>query len=292
MTQHDHDLGLRHDLPRILRTGRRGLLGVVGGVGALAVAGCATDDKPAASKPTSTPPTSPPTSPPSSPAGTATATATAHPIDPKAGEIPEETQGPFPGNGTNGPDVLTEAGVVRRDIRGSFGRASGVAGGVPVTLRMRIFDLAGTDVTPLAGAAVYVWQCDREGRYSLYNDGARDENYLRGVQEADADGNLEFVTVFPGCYPQRWPHIHFEVYESLAHATRGAAPKLRTSQLAFPAGVSADVYASAGYGASVANFEAITLDSDSIFRDGYSLQMVTMTGSVADGYVATLNVPV
>ncbi|MFJ9316942.1 3,4-dioxygenase subunit beta [Pimelobacter simplex] len=288
--EHDHDLGLRHDLPRIVRTGRRGLLGLAGGVGALAVAGCAADDRPAASAPSSTP--TPSASPSPTPPPGPTATATRHPIDPTAGEIPEETQGPFPANGSNGPDVLTEAGVVRRDIRGSFGRASGVAQGVPVTLRMRIFDLAGTDVTPLAGAAVYAWQCDREGRYSLYNDGARDENYLRGVQEAGADGSLEFLTVFPGCYPQRWPHIHFEVYESLGHATRGASPKLRTSQLAFPADVSAAVYASPGYGASVPNFAAISLDSDSVFRDGHSLQMVTMTGSVADGYVATLNVPV
>ncbi|MBM7519729.1 dioxygenase family protein [Nocardioides nitrophenolicus] len=290
---HDHDLGLRHDLPRILRTGRRGLLGVVGGAGALALAGCATDGEPAAGSPTSTPPTAPPTTPsPASPPPSPTDTVSEHPVDPKAGEIPEETEGPFPADGSNGPDVLTEAGVVRRDIRASFGSASGVAQGVPVTLRMRIFDLAGSEVTPLAGAAVYAWQCDREGRYSLYNDGARDENYLRGVQEADAEGGLEFLTVFPGCYPQRWPHIHFEVYESLAAATRGAAPKLRTSQLAFPARVAEEVYASTGYGASVPNFRAISLDSDSIFRDGYSLQMVTMTGSVADGYVATLNVPV
>lgn len=34
--------------------------------------------------------------------------------------------------------------------------------------------------TALAGAAVYLWHCDRDGRYSLYSSGAENENYLRG----------------------------------------------------------------------------------------------------------------
>jgi hypothetical protein len=40
-------------------------------------------------------------------------------------EIPDETAGPFPGDGSNGPDVLGESGIVRDDIRSSFGPASG-----------------------------------------------------------------------------------------------------------------------------------------------------------------------
>jgi hypothetical protein len=43
----DHDLGLSHDLPRIVererRWGRRGLLGLMGGVGAVAMVGCSAD---------------------------------------------------------------------------------------------------------------------------------------------------------------------------------------------------------------------------------------------------------
>ena len=45
--------------------------------------------------------------------------------------IPEETAGPYPGDGSNGPDVLTQDGVVRADIRSSFGGATGTASGVP-----------------------------------------------------------------------------------------------------------------------------------------------------------------
>ena len=73
--------------------------------------------------------------------------------------------------------------------------------------------------------------CDAAGQYSLYSDAVADENYLRGVQESDSDGRVSFTSIFPGCYAGRWPHVHFEVYPSLARAT-GAQNKMRTSQLA------------------------------------------------------------
>jgi hypothetical protein len=85
--------------------------------------------------------------------------------------------------------------------------------------------------------------------------------------------------------------MHFEVYESLRAATTGSN-KLRTSQLALPRDVCETVYATEGYEQSVSNLTQVSLDSDGIFADGYSLQMAKVTGSVAEGYVATLNVPV
>ena len=107
--------------------------------------------------------------------------------DASCSPIPEETAGPFPGDGSNGVNVLTESGVVRSDIRASFGASTTVAEGVPLTIDLTIVDTA-DGCAPLAGAAVYLWHCDREGRYSMYSEGAADENYLRGVQETDADG--------------------------------------------------------------------------------------------------------
>jgi len=207
------------------------------------------------------------------------------------GEIPEETAGPYPGDGSNGPNVLTESGVVRSDITGSFGSASGVAEGIPATVKLKVYDLEGDEITPLAGAAIYLWHCDRAGNYSMYDGDAVDENYLRGVQEADADGNLTFTTIFPACYAGRWPHMHFEVYKSLDAAT-SAENKLRTSQLALPQDVCETVYATDGYEQSVTNLAQLSLDSDGIFSDGYSLQMAKVTGSVDDGYTVTLNIPV
>ncbi len=279
MTHHDeiedHDLGLSHDLPKIVERqrslGRRGMLAVFGGVGVAALAGCAADSS---STSTST----------AVPAGDST-------VEVADGEIPEETAGPYPGDGSNGPNVLTESGIVRSDITSSFGEASGVADGVPVTVELKVYDLNGDDATPLAGAAVYLWHCDRDGSYSMYSDAAADENYLRGVQEAAEDGSLEFTTIFPACYSGRWPHMHFEVYESLDAAT-SASSKLRTSQLALPQDVCETVYATDGYEQSVTNLAQVSLDSDGIFSDGYSLQMAKLTGSVDEGYVATLNIPV
>lgn len=64
----------------------------------------------------------------SSTSGPATATATT-----ASGEIPDETAGPYPGDGSNGANVLTESGVVRSDIRSSFGTGRATAEGVPMT---------------------------------------------------------------------------------------------------------------------------------------------------------------
>src|SRR5204863_7100536 len=100
--------------------------------------------------------------------------------------IPEETAGPFPGDGANGPDVLTQSGVVRADIRSSFGSSTTTAAGVPLTIRMALLDAA-QGCAALANAAVYIWHCDREGNYSMYSQAAPSENYLRGVQAAGSD---------------------------------------------------------------------------------------------------------
>ncbi|MBE2314965.1 3,4-dioxygenase subunit beta [Solirubrobacter sp. CPCC 204708] len=260
----DHDKGLGHDLPRLIS--RRRALGVmVGGLGSAVLVACGGSS----GEPT-----------------TATARATA-----TSGEqIPEETAGPFPGDGTNGPNVLTESGVVRSDITRSVGDASGVAEGVPTTIDLTLLDVAGGG-GPLAGASVYLWHCDREGRYSLYDETIGGENYLRGVQESDADGKLRFTTIFPAAYEGRWPHIHFEVYESLDAAVAGTG-KLRTSQLAIPQAACEAVYATAGYEQSAQNLAGTSLDTDMVFSDGYRSQLATVTGDVANGYTLSLNVGV
>ncbi|MBB6629327.1 intradiol ring-cleavage dioxygenase [Nocardioides sp. KIGAM211] len=289
----DHDLGLSHDLPRIVernRLGRRGVLGIFGGLGVAAVAGCgltdSTSTKTIATGTASSAAGDRPGAPPAGGGGGDTAA-----VDVADGEIPEETAGPYPGDGSNGVNVLTESGIVRSDITSSFGDASGVAEGVPVTIRLKVYDLNGEDATALAGAAVYLWHCDREGNYSMYSEAVADENYLRGVQETDEQGRVEFTSIFPACYAGRWPHMHFEVYQSVADAT-SYSNKLRTSQLALPQDVCEDVYATTGYEQSVTNLSQISLDSDGIFSDGYSLQMAAVTGSTDAGYTISLNVPV
>ncbi|MFF5225517.1 intradiol ring-cleavage dioxygenase [Dactylosporangium sp. NPDC000521] len=208
------------------------------------------------------------------------------------GEIPDETAGPYPGDGSNGPNVLTTSGVVRSDIRSSFGTASGTAAGVPMTLELSIVDLAKGAATPFAGVAVYVWHCDREGRYSLYSEGVTDQNYLRGVQVADAQGKVKFTSVFPACYSGRWPHIHFEVYPDQASIT-DASKAIATSQVALPKDVCDKVYATTGYSASVQNLSQVTLQNDNVFGDDAgALQLGTVTGDVTSGYAVSLTAKV
>jgi protocatechuate 3,4-dioxygenase beta subunit len=206
-------------------------------------------------------------------------------------EIPEETAGPYPGDGSNGPDVLEQSGIVRSDITRSFGDATGVAGGVPITLEFVVYDLA-SGGAPFEGVAVYAWHCTSDGGYSMYSEGFENENYLRGVQIADADGKVTFTSIFPGCYAGRWPHVHFEVYPDEASIT-DSANAIATSQLAFPADVCAVVYAEPGYEASVSNLAGVSLETDGIFSDdGAGTQLATVTGDVASGYLVSLSVGV
>jgi protocatechuate 3,4-dioxygenase beta subunit len=207
------------------------------------------------------------------------------------GEIPDETAGPYPGDGSNGPNVLTESGVVRNDIRSSFGDSTTTAEGVPMTLTLDIKDLT-KDGAAFAGVAVYVWHCNRAGEYSLYSEGITNENYLRGVQIADDAGQVTFTSVFPACYSGRWPHIHFEVYPSEADIT-GAANAIATSQVALPKATCDTVYATAGYEDSVTNLAQVTLDSDNVFgEDSGASQIATISGDVTAGFAASLVVGV
>jgi len=282
---HDDFGGLTRDLPRFV--GRRRALGLLAG-GALAagLAACGGSDRSSGSDGGTTASSGSTGS-----GGSSTDGGDQGSTGGSTDEtIPQETGGPYPGDGTNGPNVLTESGVVRQDIRSSFGDASGTAEGVPLTVKLRILDVSGGGGAR-AGAAVYLWHCTREGEYSMYTGAAQGENYLRGVQEADADGNLSFTTIFPGAYSGRYPHIHFEVYESVEAAT-AASQKLVTSQLALPEAACDAVYATEGYEASAANFARSSLASDNVFADGWSSQLATVTGDPAVGLTATLNVGV
>lgn len=206
-----------------------------------------------------------------------------------SGEIPDETAGPYPGDGSNGPDALEQSGIVRSDIRSSFGESSGTAEGVPLNLELTITDLANGGV-PFAGVAVYVWHCNREGGYSMYSQGVEDQNYLRGVQVADANGVVKFTSIFPACYSGRWPHIHFEVYPDQT-GIADASSAIATSQVALPQDVCAQVYAQSGYEASVKNLSQVSLQSDNVFGDdGGVSQLATVTGDVTTGYSVKLAV--
>lgn len=283
---HDHDDhgGLARDLDALSkRVDRRRALGVFAGFGAFTLLGCGSSD-PIVGGDAGT----------DSSAGTDTGATADLGTPASCTTIPTETGGPYPGDGSNSVNgsvvnVLTRSGIVRSDIRPSFGAATGTATGVTLTVRLRILSASGC--AALAGAAVYLWHCDSTGNYSLYSAGVTDENYLRGVQVADASGVVTFTTVFPGCYPGRMPHIHFEVFRNMAAAT-ASTNAVKTSQLALPTDVCAQVYATPGYAAGVANLAATSFAQDMVFSDGYATQLASITGDVVGGFVAALDVTV
>ncbi len=270
---HEHDLGLAHDLKMLTR---RRMFHLAGAAGASALAAaCAGGASKQASGATST--------------ATATASATEGAACRTA--APAETAGPYPGDGSNGPNVLIESGVLRSDIRPSFGAYSGVAQGVPITIELTLKDTI-DNCTPGAGMAVYIWHCDRSGDYSLYSRDAADQNYLRGVQVAGQDGRLSFTSIFPACYPGRWPHIHFEVFDSLESAVAGDNARL-TSQIALPEQACRAVYGyDAGYAASVQNMSQLTLSSDNVFGDGWDAELAGVTGDPSRGMMIALTIGV
>jgi protocatechuate 3,4-dioxygenase beta subunit len=212
-------------------------------------------------------------------AGTGTGTCTT---------IPQETQGPFPGDGTNGANALTLSGIVRSNITTSL-TSSKVAAGIPLTVTLTV--LKGSSCEPAVGYAVYIWHCDQDGNYSMYASTLTADSYLRGVQITDANGQVTFTTIWPACYSGRWPHIHFEVYTDVASATSGNN-KISVSQLAMPEAQCDQVFATTGYSQSVANLAQTSLATDMVFSDGATLEIPAVTGSTSAGYVASLNVAI
>jgi len=204
---------------------------------------------------------------------------------------PTETRGPFPADGSNGRprpvNALAMDGILRRDIRESFAGSKGRAEGVPLELALTLGRDA--DCSPLPGHAIYLWQNDAAGAYSLYN--LPGENYLRGLQPADAQGRVRFTAIVPGCYGGRYPHCHFEVFESAGAALAGARPLL-VSQLAFPEAECRAIYAGdARYGESLRNLEREPLSRDFVFADTDAAgQLVAMTGDPARGYRGTATI--
>jgi protocatechuate 3,4-dioxygenase beta subunit len=206
---------------------------------------------------------------------------------------PSETRGPFPADGTRGPNALALQGVERSDIRSSFAGMDGTAEGVPLDLAITLIGAAG-GCAPLTGWGLYLWHNDARGEYSLY--GLPRANYLRGLQQSGADGTVHFRTILPGCYGGRAPHMHFEVFSSAAAAVSGQ-PGVLASQFALPADRCRAVYESdRRYGASLANLEQWPTTRDFVFADAspaeLTLETIALEGGAAAGFRGTARVSV
>jgi protocatechuate 3,4-dioxygenase beta subunit len=180
---------------------------------------------------------------------------------------PAQTEGPF----------FYDTGLARRDIR------EGKPGAL-LELALRVVDAQ--SCMPIAGALVEVWHADASGVYSAFdmaqgNSGnAAGQAFLRGFQTSDDNGNVEFLTVYPGWYPGRTPHIHIMVL--LAEASPNPS-SLLTTQLYFPESISDAVYALEPYAARGPR-------STTNARDGVGVPgaLVAAVEETAGGYVASL----
>lgn len=286
----DHDRGLAFDLETARKLSRRRALGLFGLAGSSAVLTACGGDQIATATSTATATPTPTATATPTPTPTATATATS------CTSYASETNGPYPADGTNTSsgatsNVLTLASFQRQDIRTSVLGGGATAAGVQLDLTLTLADV-NNSCAALAGYAVYLWHCDASGQYSLYDIPAQD--YLRGVQVSDANGQVRFTTIVPGCYAGRFPHIHFEVFTSLANATRGSFARL-ISQFALPTAACEAVYADTSvYGNSLTRFRATSITSDGIFGDNTAAQRTAMTlamaGSSSAGYTGTATV--
>lgn len=188
--------------------------------------------------------------------------------------IPTETAGPFP------LDLSANTFYFRQDVRED-------RTGAPLRLRLRILGL--TNCEPMPNVRVNIWHCDANGVYSGYtnqNGGLNTTGltFLRGYQLADANGEVEFLTIFPGWYPGRVCHIHFQVYVSSNYAA--------ISQLTFPIDAKQAVYTD-NAGLYSAGVDPLTPSQDGIFSDGYQYQLATLTfNNGSQEYESSLDVPV
>jgi protocatechuate 3,4-dioxygenase beta subunit len=176
---------------------------------------------------------------------------------------PNETAGPYP----------SKSDIVRSDIRES-------RSGVPLALTIRVINV-GNACAPLANANVEIWQCDATGNYSEYGSQTT-QTYLRGIQTTDANGQVSFMTIYPGWYQGRATHIHIEV------TVNGRSVKV--TQIAFPETINAAVYATGVYASRGSNPTANL--QDGIFADSLSSELVTPSGNPAAGYSASYQVGV
>lgn len=185
--------------------------------------------------------------------------------------IPTETEGPYPLK-----SVLSNAAMIRHNIIEN-------RTGAPLTVILKLVNI-NASCAPVTNASVYLWHCDKDGNYSGYTTEVG-KTYLRGIWSADADGQVEFQTIYPGWYTGRITHIHFQVYLNGSTTTATA-----TSQIAFPPATTTAVYNSSAYAARGQNTSVTSFAQDNIFSDGTTYQLATITGNITDGLTATLTV--
>lgn len=185
---------------------------------------------------------------------------------------PSETTGPFP--------IKTPAELVQSNI---VSDRTGVALLINITVQDQ-----SNDCEPLPDVYVDVWHCDKDGYYSEYGgtgmqaEDFTDVHFLRGRQKTDANGQVSFISIFPGWYRGRAPHIHVEVLDSSENS-------IRVTQIAFPEDITDTVYTTEGYNGTADTSN----NSDNVFANSLEGNMADdLSGNTSDGYTLTKTIVV
>lgn len=183
---------------------------------------------------------------------------------------PSETDGPFP--------IKTPAELMRENIVGD-------RIGIPLRINIGVENI-NNDCAPLKDVYVDIWHCDAKGNYSEYSrqlDGNfTKQHFLRGRQTTDKEGIASFISVYPGWYPGRAPHLHLEIKNK-------SGKSLLITQTAFPEEISKKVYKTKGYNGIFDTSNG----RDYEFHDSLKRNMATsVTGNISDGYTLTETIKV
>ena len=177
---------------------------------------------------------------------------------------PSEIGGPFP--------IKTPSDLIKENIIGD-------RNGIPLLIKILVENV-NNDCRPLEGVYVDIWQCDGKGNYSEYSGQLEGDftgsSFLRGRQLTDVNGLSSFVSIYPGWYPGRAPHIHLEVLEK-------NGTSILTTQIAFPEAISKAVYTTANYGVEMDTLN----NNDGSFKNSLALNMAEVEGDITDGYTLT-----
>jgi len=186
---------------------------------------------------------------------------------------PSETKGPFP--------IKTPSQLVLENIKSD-------RVGIALLINLKIENKK-NNCEPLSGVLVDVWHCDKDGNYSEYGGTQMQQtdyttvHFLRGRQTSDTSGNVSFISIYPGWYQGRAPHVHVEVLSS-------SGTSLLVTQIAFPETISSQVYSSTNY---ASHGQADTANAkDNVFSDSLADELATMTGNITDGYTLTKTITV
>lgn len=188
---------------------------------------------------------------------------------------------------TEGPYFIDER-LNRTDIR-SDPTTGAVKAGVPLRLTINVYRAGSNTCTPLSGALVDLWHCDALGNYAgvaagMGNADTRGQEFLRGYQVTDANGSVNFLTIYPGWYSGRAVHIHFKI-RLFSGTTRTFD---YTSQFFFDEALNDVVHAQAPYNQKG---RRNTINStDNIYRSGGDQLLLSLAADGQGGYTGTFNI--